>query len=265
LSRRGRDNRVAVVIPARYGATRLPGKPLAEIDGRPMIWYVWDKAKRAKIPSRVVVATDDERIASAVRGFGGEAVMTSADCASGTDRVAEAARGMDEGIFINLQGDEPLMDPSVIDAVASPLVSDPDISMSTAALPGVDPEEYRRPSVVKVVIDAKGDALYFSRAPIPHYRDASPQDMGAGPRETGACAGRFRKHLGIYGYRREILFRVAALPPSPLEEAERLEQLRALQAGYRIRVVDVGHDSVGVDTPEDLKAVEDRLCGPKRR
>jgi 3-deoxy-D-manno-octulosonate cytidylyltransferase len=251
VSRRGRDNRVAVVIPARYGATRLPGKPLAEIDGRPMIWYVWDKARRAKVPSRVLVATDDERIAAAVRGFGGEAVLTSPDCASGTDRVAEAARGMDEGIIINLQGDEPLMDPSVIDAVASPLLSDPDVSMSTAALPGDDPGEFARPSVVKVVIDAKGDALYFSRAPIPHYRDNGP--------------GRFRKHLGIYGYRREFLFRVAALAPSPLEEAERLEQLRVLQAGYRIRVVDVGHDSVGVDTPEDLKAVEERLCGPKSR
>jgi 3-deoxy-manno-octulosonate cytidylyltransferase (CMP-KDO synthetase) len=216
-----------------------------------MIWYVWDKARRAKVPSRVLVATDDERIAAAVRGFGGEAVLTSPDCASGTDRVAEAARGMDEGIIINLQGDEPLMDPSVIDAVASPLLSDPDVSMSTAALPGDDPGEFARPSVVKVVIDAKGDALYFSRAPIPHYRDNGP--------------GRFRKHLGIYGYRREFLFRVAALAPSPLEEAERLEQLRVLQAGYRIRVVDVGHDSVGVDTPEDLKAVEERLCGPKSR
>jgi len=250
VSANRRDDRVAVVIPARYGATRLPGKPLAEIDGRPMIWYVWEKARRAKVPSRVVVATDDERIAFVVRGFGGEAIMTSPACASGTDRVAEAARGMDEGIFINLQGDEPLMDPSVIDAVAAPLVSDPKVSMSTAALPGDDPGEYQRASVVKVVIDAKGDAMYFSRAPIPHYRDAGK--------------GRFRKHLGIYGYRREFLFRVAALPPSPLEEAERLEQLRVLQAGYRIRVVDVGHDSVGVDTPEDLKAVEERLCGPKK-
>ncbi|MGE5248045.1 MAG: 3-deoxy-manno-octulosonate cytidylyltransferase [Verrucomicrobiota bacterium] len=242
---------VAVVIPARYGATRLPGKPLAEIDGRPMIWYVWDSARRARLPSRVVVATDDERIASAVRGFGGEAVMTSPECASGTDRVAEAARGMGEAVFINLQGDEPLMHPSVLDAVAAPLVSDPDVVMSTAALPQDDPGEYARPSVVKVVVDAKGDALYFSRAPIPHYRDG--------------IAGGYRKHLGIYGYRRDFLFRVAALPPSPLEEAERLEQLRVLQAGYRIRVVDVGHDSVGVDTPEDLKAVEEKICGPKRR
>jgi 3-deoxy-D-manno-octulosonate cytidylyltransferase len=242
---------VAVVIPARYGATRLPGKPLAEIDGRPMIWYVWDSARRAEIPSRIVVATDDERIASAVRGFGGEAVLTSPECASGTDRVAEAARGMDEAILINLQGDEPLMHPSVLDAVAAPLVSDPDVLMSTAALPRSDPGEFDMPSVVKVVVDARGDALYFSRAPIPHYRDS-----GTGP---------YRKHLGIYGYRREFLFRVAALPPSPLEEAERLEQLRVLQAGFRIRVVDVRHDSVGVDTPEDLKAVEERLCGPKRR
>lgn len=251
MSPQGGGARVAVVIPARYGATRLPGKPLAEIDGRPMIWYVWEKARRAKVPARVVVATDDERIATAVRGFGGEAVMTSPDCASGTDRVAEAARGMDEEIFINLQGDEPLMDPSVVDAVASPLVTDPNVLMSTAALPGDDPEEYARPSVVKVVVDANGDALYFSRAPIPHYRDAG--------------TGRYRKHLGIYGYRRDFLFRVAALAPSLLEEAERLEQLRVLQAGYRIRVVDVGHDSVGVDTPEDLKAVEERLCGQKKR
>lgn len=242
---------MAVVIPARYGATRLPGKPLAEIDGRPMIWYVWDSARRAKTPSRVVVATDDERIASAVRGFGGEAVLTSPGCASGTDRVAEAARAMDEEIFINLQGDEPLMHPSVLDAVAGPLVSDPDVLMSTAALPQDDEGEYAKASVVKVVVDAGGDALYFSRAPIPHYRDSG--------------TGRYRKHLGIYGYRREFLFRVAALPPSPLEDAERLEQLRVLQAGYRIRVVDVGHDSVGVDTPEDLKAVKERLCGPKRR
>jgi 3-deoxy-manno-octulosonate cytidylyltransferase (CMP-KDO synthetase) len=242
---------VAVVIPARYGATRLPGKPLAEIDGRPMIWYVWDRARRAETPSRVVVATDDARIAAAVRGFGGEAVMTSPDCQSGTDRVAEAARGMDEEVIVNLQGDEPMMHPSVVDAVAAPLVGDPGVLMSTAALLQDDPAEYGRPSVVKVVVDARGDALYFSRSPIPHYRDAG--------------TGRYRKHLGIYGYRRDFLFRVAALPPSRHEEAERLEQLRVLENGHRIRVVDVAHDSVGVDTPEDLKAVEGRLCGPKRR
>jgi len=243
--------KVAVVIPARYAATRLPGKPLAQIDGRPLIWYVWEKAKESACAARVVVATDDERIAAAVRGFGGEAVMTSPACASGTDRVAEAARGLSEEIVINLQGDEPLIHPSVIDAVAEPLIRDPAVLMATAALPQEDPDAYARPSVVKVVTDDRGDALYFSRAPIPHYRDAG--------------RGRYRKHLGIYGYRREFLFRVAALPPSPLEEAERLEQLRVLQHGFRIRVVDVRHDSVGVDTPEDLRAVEERICGRKGR
>ncbi len=242
---------IAVVIPARYASTRLPGKPLAQIDGRPLIWYVWEKAKESACADRVVVATDDERIAAAVRAFGGDAVMTSTACASGTDRAAEAARGLSEEIVINVQGDEPLLHPSVIDAVAAPLIRDPAVLMSTAALPREDPEEYARPSVVKVVTDGRGDALYFSRAPIPHYRDAG--------------RGRYRKHLGIYGYRREFLLRVAALPPSPLEEAERLEQLRVLQHGFRIRVVDVAHDSVGVDTPEDLRAVEERICGRKGR
>ncbi|MCL5884338.1 MAG: 3-deoxy-manno-octulosonate cytidylyltransferase [Deltaproteobacteria bacterium] len=243
--------RVAVVIPARYASTRLPGKPLAQIDGRPMIWYVWDKAARSRTAARVVVATDDERIAAAVREFGGEAVMTSPACASGTDRVAEAARGLAEEIIVNLQGDEPMMHPSVIDAVAQPLLSDPAVAMTTAALPLDDPEEYARPSVVKVVTDDRGDALYFSRSPIPHYRDRG--------------TGRFRKHLGIYGYRKEFLFRVAALPSASLEEAEKLEQLRVLQRGYRIRVVDVAFDSVGVDTPEDLRAAERMICGPKGR
>ncbi len=161
------------------------------------------------------------------------------------------ARGLSEEIVVNLQGDEPLIHPSVIDAVAEPLIADPTVQMATAALPGEDPDEYARPSVVKVVTDDRGDALYFSRAPIPHYRDAG--------------RGRYRKHLGIYGYRRAFLFRVAALPPAPLEEAERLEQLRVLQHGFRIRVVDVRYDSVGVDTPEDLRSVEERICGRKGR
>lgn len=243
--------RVAVVIPARYGSTRLPGKPLAPIDGRPMIWYVWENAGKSRCASHVVVATDDERIAEAVRGFGGEAFMTSPGCASGTDRVAETARHLSEEILINLQGDEPLMDPSVIDAVAEPLLADPTVRISTAALPREDPDEFLRPSVVKVVVDDRGDALYFSRAPIPHYRDAG--------------SGRYRKHLGIYGYRKDFLLELSALPPSSLEEAERLEQLRALQRGFRIRVVDVAFDSVGVDTPEDLLAVERRICAREKR
>jgi 3-deoxy-manno-octulosonate cytidylyltransferase (CMP-KDO synthetase) len=216
-----------------------------------MIWYVWEKARKSRLATRVVVATDDDRIAAAVRGFGGEARITSPDCASGTDRVAEAALSLDEEIIVNLQGDEPMMHPSVIDSVAAPLIRDSSISMSTAALPGSDPEEFRRPSVVKVVVDERGDALYFSRAPIPHYRDAG--------------TGRYRKHLGIYGYRKDFLFTLAALRPTMLEEAERLEQLRVLENGYKIRVVDVEHDSVGVDTPEDLTAVEEKLCGRNGR
>jgi len=243
--------RVAVVIPARYGSTRLPGKPLARIDGRPLIWYVWEKATRARTVRRVVVATDDERIASAVRGFGGEALLTSPDCASGTDRVAEAARGLSEEIVVNLQGDEPMMDPSVIDAVAGPLAADPALLMTTAAVVLDDPAQYESPQVVKVVVDARGDALYFSRAPVPRYRDT--------PR------GPYRKHLGIYGYRRDFLLRLGDLPPSPLERAEKLEQLRVLENGFRIRVVDVEHDPVGVDTPEDLEAVRERLCGRRGR
>jgi 3-deoxy-manno-octulosonate cytidylyltransferase (CMP-KDO synthetase) len=199
----------------------------------------------------VVVATDDERIARAVRGFGGEARMTSPGCVSGTDRVAEMARGLPEGIIINLQGDEPMMDASVIDAVAAPLLADPGVGMATAAVVREEPEEFASPSVVKVVVDDRGDALYFSRSPIPHFRDAGPV--------------RFRKHLGIYGYRKEFLLRVSALPPGGLEEAERLEQLRVLQAGAKIRVVDVAFDSVGVDTPEDLLAVEARICARSRR
>lgn len=242
---------VAVVIPARYASTRLPGKPLAQIDGRPMIWYVWEKARKSRLASRVVVATDDARIVAAVTGFGGEAIMTSPGCASGTDRVAETARGLAEEIIVNLQGDEPMMHPSVIDAVAAPLLGDPAVSMTTAALRREDPEEFLNPSVVKVVVDDRGDALYFSRSPIPHYR--------------GGGSVRFRKHLGIYGYRKDFLFTVAALPPASLESAEMLEQLRVLQCGYRIRVVDVEYDSVGVDTPEDLSAVEERICGRKER
>jgi len=242
---------VAVVIPARYGASRLPGKPLAQIDGRPMIWYVWENARKSVCATRVIVVTDDERVAGAVCGFGGEARMTSPACVSGTDRVAEAARGLSEEIIINLQGDEPMMDPSVIDAVAGPLLSDPAVSMATAAVVREDPEEFLCPSVVKVVVDHRGDALYFSRAPIPHYRNAG--------------SGSYRKHLGIYGYRKDFLLRLSRLPPSLLEEAECLEQLRILHYGGKIRVLDVTFDSVGVDTLEDLRAVERRICARKKR
>jgi 3-deoxy-manno-octulosonate cytidylyltransferase (CMP-KDO synthetase) len=243
--------KAAVVIPSRYGSTRFPGKPLAMLCGKPMIRHVWEAARGAKLASRVVVATDDSRIADAVRAFGGEAVMTSESCASGTDRVAEVARTLDVDVFLNLQGDEPLMNPGVIDAVIAPLFADRGVVMTTAALPMDDMARFADPSVVKVVTDDRGDALYFSRAPIPHDREGRPV--------------RWRKHLGIYGYRRDFLLGLAAMPPSTLESIEMLEQLRVLQAGYRIRVVDVALDSVGVDTPEDLKLVEERLCARNAR
>lgn len=243
--------RAAVVIPSRYGSTRFPGKPLALIAGMPMVWYVWDAARRSKLASRVVVATDDARIADAVRAFGGEVAMTPESCASGTDRVAEVARTLPEEIFLNLQGDEPLMDPAVVDEVIAPLIADPSLPMSTAALPMDDMSRFADPMVVKVVVDDRGDALYFSRAPIPHDREGRPV--------------RWRKHLGIYGYRKDFLLGMASMPPSTLETTEMLEQLRVLQAGYKIRVVDVALDSVGVDTPEDLKNVEERLCARNGR
>jgi 3-deoxy-manno-octulosonate cytidylyltransferase (CMP-KDO synthetase) len=221
------------------------------LGGKPMVWHVWDAARRAKLASRVVVATDDARIADAVRGFGGEAVMTSPDCASGTDRVAEVARTLPEEVYLNLQGDEPLMEPAVVDAVIAPLLCDASVPMSTAALPMDDPGRFLDPMVVKVVVDDRGDALYFSRAPIPHDREGRPV--------------RWRKHLGIYGYRKDFLLSLAAMPPSSLESVEMLEQLRVLQAGYRIRVVDVALDSLGVDTPEDLKLAEERICARNAR
>ncbi len=219
--------------------------------GKPMIWHVWDAARRAKLASRVVVATDDSRIADAVRAFGGEVAMTSPDCASGTDRVAEVARSLDEELFLNLQGDEPLMNPAVVDAVIAPLLADPAVMMTTAALPMDDMARFADPMVVKLVTDDRGDALYFSRAPIPHDREGRPV--------------RWRKHLGIYGYRKGFLLEMAATAPSSLETTEMLEQLRVLQAGYKIRVVDVAFDSAGVDTPEDLKNVEERLCARNAR
>ncbi|HEY5997415.1 MAG TPA: 3-deoxy-manno-octulosonate cytidylyltransferase [Candidatus Deferrimicrobiaceae bacterium] len=243
--------RAAVVIPSRYGSTRFPGKPLALIAGKPMIRHVHDAARGAKLASRVVVATDDARIADAVRAFGGEVAMTSPECASGTDRVAEVARTLEEDVYLNLQGDEPLMNPAVIDAVIAPLFADRSVVMTTAALPMDDMARFSDPMVVKVVVDDRGDALYFSRAPIPHDREGRPV--------------RWRKHLGIYGYRKDFLLRLASMPPSSLEATEMLEQLRVLQAGYKIRVVDVALDSVGVDTPEDLKNVEDRLCARDAR
>lgn len=233
-----------VVIPAREQSERLPGKPLADIAGRPMIVHVLERASRARGVERVVVATDSERIAQVVVDAGGQAVLTSPDCPSGTDRCAVAARelGTPE-VVVNVQGDEPLLDPGAIEGLLGAF-DDPAVEMATLARP-LAKEERDNPNVVKVVRDLRGDALYFSRAPIPH------------PRGEGAQA---LAHVGIYGFRGAFLQRFASLPPTPLEQTEKLEQLRALEHGHRIRVLVTEYRSIGVDTPEDLQRVR-RLLG----
>ena len=234
--------KVAGVIPARWASSRLPGKSLIPICGKPLVQRVWERASQAKRLASLVVATDDERIAVAVRGFGGRVVMTRADHPSGTDRAAEAVAGTDAGAVINIQGDEPLIDPGLIDDLADSF-SEPGWEMATAACPIDDPRDEAAPSVVKVVWDARGGALYFSRLPIPFVRDA------------GETVRRWR-HIGIYAYRVDFLRRLLATPPCELERAEKLEQLRALYIGGRIKVIQAARAGVGVDTPEDGAVAE---------
>ena len=239
---------VVAIIPARYDATRLPGKPLADIAGRPMIEHVYRRAAAARGVDAVVVATDDARIAAAVRAFGGIAMMTGSAHRTGTDRIAEVAANLSCEIVVNVQGDEPLVEPEMIDAIIAPLAADPMLEMSTACVAITDRSEYTNPNVVKVVKDRAGRALYFSRAPVPHVRD-----LRLDPPPTTY------KHLGLYGYRRTFLLKFATLPQTPLEQAESLEQLRALEHGYRIHTVETKHDSIGVDTPDDLERVRRHL------
>lgn len=245
-----------IVIPARYASTRFPGKPLALIAGKSMIRRVWERCAAARLDARIIVATDDERIASEVASFGGEAMMTPSELASGSERMAWVAERMEGEVFINVQGDEPLLPPSTIDATAEALTrSDADIA--TAATPLRDPAAFFNPNVVKLVTDAAGNALYFSRAAIPHDRDGAAAGTHAG--NGFSDDGVYLKHIGIYAFRREALRRFAALPPGRLEQLEKLEQLRALEHGMRIRVALVPADSQAVDTPEDLRTVEDLL------
>jgi len=231
------------VIPARYGAQRFPGKPLMLIAGKPLVQRVYEQARQAQRLDRVVVATDDVRIADAVKKFGGEVVMTPSTCPSGTDRAAEVARQLDCDRIVNIQGDEPLMRPAMIDQLVDGLG---DSDMATLARPIESAEILADPNNVKVVFAHNGNALYFSRHPIPFVRD------------TGASAKHFR-HLGIYAYQREFLLKFVQLPQSALEQAEKLEQLRALENGFTIKVLVTPFDSVGVDTPADVQRVEEIL------
>ncbi len=252
---------IVAVIPARFASTRLPGKPLAEIHGKILIQRVYERARVARRPERVIVATDDERIASAVRDFGGEVLLTSPQHATGTDRLAEVAEAIAAEILINVQGDEPMLDPQGIDAAAAALLADPTLDVATLSVKLTSVEQMVAPSVVKVLTNEAGDALYFSRAPVPHVRLGSPD-----PRTSAAEAvarGLARKHVGLYAYRRDALLRLASLPACPLERAEGLEQLRALHHGLRVRVVPFpGDGGVAVDTPDDLERVR-ALLAPK--
>ncbi|MFZ0878108.1 MAG: 3-deoxy-manno-octulosonate cytidylyltransferase [Candidatus Acidiferrales bacterium] len=239
---------VIVVIPARYDSTRFPGKPLAEIAGRSMIQRVYERAKEASRIARVVVATDDDRILSAVKAFGGNAAMTRRDHSSGTERAAEVAVHIPADIYVNVQGDEPLVDRGVIDAIVTAMEEDSSIQIATPATIIKQKSEIMDPNVAKVVLDFDGNGLYFSRAPIPWVRDTQTR-----------VAARHLKHIGLYGCRRDALLEFPTLPPGDLERLEQLEQLRWLENGYKIRVVECDYDAVSVDVPGDVARVEEIL------
>jgi 3-deoxy-manno-octulosonate cytidylyltransferase (CMP-KDO synthetase) len=242
------------VIPARYGAQRFPGKPLAAIAGKSLVQRVYEQTIKAQRLDKVIVATEDTRILEAVEAFGGDAMLTSPDCATGTDRVAEVARAYDCELVLNIQGDEPLMRPEMIDQLIEGMQSDPKCVMGTLARKLESAANLDNPNVVKVALAQNGNALYFSRSRIPFVRDAKTGD----PQEW-LTLGKFYKHLGIYAFRREFLFKFVQLPQSELEKTEKLEQLRALENGFSIKVLITPHDSIGVDRPEDVQLVEEIL------
>ena len=230
------------VIPARFSSTRFPGKVLAHIAGKTMLQHVYERASLCTYLSSALIATDDERVYTAAKSFGARVRMTRSDHLSGTDRVAEAASAENAEIIVNIQGDEPLIDPAAIDAAILPMVHEPDLVMGTLKKRIEDPREITDPNVVKVVTNGAGDAIYFSRCAIPFDREKSANTP-------------YFKHIGLYVYRRDFLLAYPELPVGPLETSERLEQLRALENGYRIRVVETEYESLGVDTPEDLERV----------
>jgi len=235
------------VIPARLGSTRLPEKILRSIGGKPMIQHVWERARQAKNLEDVIVATDDARIRQCVEGFGGKAFMTRQDHPNGTSRIAEVMGRFTQDLVINIQGDQPLVDPKALDEMVSIFEKEKDVEVLTLAVRMTDKASYENPNVVKIVCDATGNALYFSRASIPFFQGR--QD----------CAFSFLKHLGVYGYRRDFLLKFVAWEPGILENVEKLEQLRVLERGRSIRVIETAYDFISVDTEEDLREVESRL------
>lgn len=238
---------VVGIVPARYASSRFPGKALAMLAGKPLVRHVYERASQAGILSQLIVATDDERIFEAVRSFGGQAQMTRPDHPSGTDRAAEVAEGLDADIVVNIQGDEPLIDPANIEKAVEPLLGDPLLPMGTLKARIEDPSDIHNPNVVKVVTDLRGRALYFSRSPVPFPRPEARQPFP------------YYRHIGLYVYRRDFLLLYPKLPPTPLERQERLEQLRALEHDYDIAVVETTEFGIGVDTPEDLERARQLL------
>lgn len=244
--------KVVAIIPARYASTRFPAKPLADIHGKPMLQHVYERSLKARLVDAVIVATDDERIFNAARAFGAKVVMTSTAHETGTDRLAEVAETLNGAeLIVNVQGDEPMIEPAMIDAAVAPLRAQADISMGTLMAVIDNPADFANPNIVKVVTDKCGSALYFSRAPIPYMRDS----------EVGQKRVYGFRHIGLYVYRRDFLLRYPRLQPTALERAEKLEQLRVLEHGYRIHVTLTEHQSMGVDTPEDLEKVKAALWG----
>lgn len=241
--------KIIIVIPSRYGSTRLPGKPLVSLAGKPMVQRVYERAKLAERADEVIVATDDERIVKAVEGFGGKARMTRSDHRTGTERVAEVAAHVEGDVFVNVQGDEPLLDPVAVDTAVSALLEEPAASIATVATPIKVPADIMDPNVVKTVLDFEENGIYFSRAPIPWVRD----------RDTKIQV-RHLKHLGLYVFQRDALLEYPTLPQGELERIEQLEQLRWLENGWKIRVAEVEQDAVSVDVPEDVARVEKLLA-----
>ena len=239
---------VIIVIPARYGSTRLPGKPLVALAGKPMIERVYERASQSKLAKRVIVATDDDRIMKAVQSFGGEALMTRSTHRTGTERVAEVASHTGGDVFVNAQGDEPLLDPAAVDTAINALLEEPAASLCTIATLIKTPADIMDPNVVKTILDFDDNALYFSRAPIPWVRDSASK-----------IQVRHLKHLGLYAFQRAALLEYPTLPQGTLEKIEQLEQLRWLENGWKMRVAEVEHDAVSVDVPADVERVEKLL------
>ena len=240
------EREILAIIPARFASQRFPGKVIAELAGKPLVVHTYERTIQAKRISKAVIATDDQRVVDALAPYEIEVVMTSPDHPSGTDRIAEVARTSTADIIVNVQGDEPMLDPNTIDRAVDAILADPNLNMATAKHAITNPDDIRDPNVVKVVTDKNGMALYFSRSPIPHTRDIADQSPDHPV---------YWLHIGLYVYRRSFLLDYAEMPPTELESLEKLEQLRALENGHKIAVVETDFKSIGVDTPEDLQRV----------